>query len=110
MVQLRYDILLIVSDIPESEVEASGHITSERVEYSLQDQQESATVCTKKDSVEDSSSLSNEAADHEQEPPYAVGEPQQFTHASIVCAFVITATFNQLLSFLMPLLDHSLSD
>ncbi|XP_017222779.1 nuclear transport factor 2 [Daucus carota subsp. sativus] len=74
------------TDIPEGEVEAGGHITSERVEYSLQDQQESAAVCMKKDSAEDSSSLSNEAANHEEEPPYAVGEPQQFTHASILRA------------------------
>ncbi|WOG85912.1 hypothetical protein DCAR_0105105 [Daucus carota subsp. sativus] len=75
-----------VDYLHQTPVEAGGHITSERVEYSLQDQQESAAVCMKKDSAEDSSSLSNEAANHEEEPPYAVGEPQQFTHASILRA------------------------
>lgn len=86
--------LLDNPEIPKCEVETSGHITSAHVEengqideYSLQDQQkEPATVCMKKDFVEESTSLSYEAADHEQESPSAVGEPQQFTHASILRA------------------------
>ncbi|KAK1352975.1 Ras-GTPase-activating protein-binding protein [Heracleum sosnowskyi] len=86
--------LLDIPEIPKCKVETSGHITSAHVEengqtdkYSLQEQQEEpATVCMKKDFVKDSTSLSYEAANHEQELPSAVGELQQFTHASILRA------------------------
>lgn len=54
----------------------------------------------KNDFVEDLTSLRYEVEDHEQEPPSAVGEPQQFTHASIVCASFYHCYF-------LPVLVHS---
>lgn len=86
--------LLDNPEIPGCEVKTSRHINPAQVEeygqveeYSCQDQQkEPVPLCMKKDSTEDSTCLSYEAAYREQELPSAVGESLQFTHASILGA------------------------